>query len=96
MTEGDYGVAVPYTAVDADMSAEGNKLKFTFKKGKNGPVILEKEYTPSGNRVELEFSSAESALFPAGAYVYSLDWYVHDSFLSCLIENAQLRVGDKA
>lgn len=95
MTEGDYGTSLPYTARNVTMTAD-DRMKFTFKKGKNGDTVLTKEYTPASNTVNLEFTAAESALFPAGAYAYTLDWYQHDLFMSCLIENGQFRVGDKA
>ncbi len=95
MTEGDYGVAVPFSVGGITLTSS-DRLLFTFKKGKNGETILTKEYTPSDNAVSLEFTAADSAKFPAGAYVYSLDHYQTGSFLENLIECAQLKVGDKA
>lgn len=96
MTEGDYGLGLPFTITGVTLGAN-DSLKFVFKQRKNGTIILEKTYNGiSENTVNLEFSEAESALFKPGKYVYSLDWYQDGSFLGNIIESGSLKVGDKA
>ena len=48
------------------------------------------------NTVNLEFSEAESALFPVGVYFYSMDWYQDGNFLCNIIPAGILKVVDKA
>ena len=95
MAEGEWGVALPIT-VDEVTLTEHDLLKFTFKDQNNGNVILTKEYTPVENTVNLSFTEAESALFPVGQHVYSLDWYQSGAFLCNIIPTATLKVVDKA
>ena len=95
MAEGDWGVALPIT-VDEVTLTEHDLLKFTFKDQNNGNVILTKEYTPVENTANLSFTEAETALFPVGQYVYSLDWYQSGAFLCNIIPTATLKVVDKA
>ena len=95
MAEGDYGVDLPVTVSGATFTAS-DILKFTFKDKVNGTTVLEKEYTPTDNKVNLKFTEAESALFSVGAYVYSLDWYQNGVFMYNIIPSAILKVVDKA
>lgn len=95
MAEGDWGVALPIT-VDEVTFTEHDVLKFTFKDQNNGTTLLTKEYTPVENTVNLSFTEAETALFPVGQYVYSLDWYQSGAFLCNVIPTANLKVVDKA
>lgn len=95
MAEGDWGVALPIT-VDEVTLTSNDLLKFIFKDQNNGNVILTKEYTPVENTVNLSFTEEESALFPVGQYVYSLDWYQSGAFLCNIIPTATLKVVDKA
>ena len=95
MAEGDYGIQLPITVKGTEFTAN-DVLRLTFKKTINSPVILEKEYTPSQNVVNLEFTEEESAKFPVGGYVYSLDWYQDGNFLCNIIPLAQFKVVDKA
>ena len=95
MAEGDYGLALPVTVRGATMT-NNDTLKFVFLAEKNGLPILEKDYTPVNNAVRLEFSEAESALFPPQAYLYRLDWYQDGAFMCNLIPEAVFKVVDKA
>lgn len=96
MAEGDYGIELPVT-VNGTTLTEHDSLKFVFKTRKNGNTILEKEYSDiSENTVNLEFTEAESALFPVGVYVYSLDWYQDGVFLCNIILCSPFKVVDKA
>lgn len=95
MAEGDWGVALPIT-VDEVTFTENDVLKFTFKDQNNGNTLLIKEYPPVENTVNLSFTEAETALFPVGQYVYSLDWYQSGAFLCNIIPTATLKVVDKA
>lgn len=95
MVEGDWGIELPVTISGVTLS-ENDVFKFTFKQKVNGTTILEKEYTPTQNKVTLEFTEAESALFHIGVYVYSLDWYQSGAFLCNVIPCASFRVVDKA
>ena len=95
MAEGDWGVALPIT-VEGITFSENDFLKFVFKDQVNGTTILEKQYTPVENTINLEFTEAESALFPVGSYAYHLDWYQNGAFLCNLVPSATLKVVDKA
>ena len=94
--EGEYGLALPITLKGVAISPS-DSVKITFKSGKNGETILEKDYTDILNgQVELVLSEAESAKFPVGSYVYNLDWYLDGVFNGTVINGARLKVVDKA
>ena len=95
MCESDWGIELPITISGITFTAQ-DTLKFTFKNRMNGETILTKEYTPEQNKVTLVFTEAETALFPVGSYVYSLDWYQDGAFMCNVIPSAFLKVGDKA
>ena len=96
MVEGDFGITLPITVNGATFEALDN-LKITFKTSQNGETILTKDYTNiTQNTINLELTEAESALFPVGAYVYSLDWYQNGVFLCNVIPTAILKVVGKA
>ena len=97
MVEGDYGITLPIVISGATIDA-GDTLKFTFKRRANyDSVILEKTYTGiTDNTVQFSFTQAESALFPVGSYVFSLDWYKGTQFQSCIVPSGSFNVGDKA
>lgn len=96
MAEGDFGVALPVIISGAELGAN-DSLKFLFKTAKNGALILEKDFDGiTDNTVQVEFTEAESALFPIGKYVYSLDWYQDGNFLCNIIPVASFTVVDKA
>lgn len=95
MTEGDWGITLPIT-VSGVTFTQNDMLKFVFKDKQNGNVILMKEDTPTNGKIDLVLTEAESALFPVGTYVYSLDWYQDDAFLCNIITSAALKVVDKA
>ena len=95
MAEGDYGISLPVTVSGATMT-NNDTLRFTFLAAKNGDTILEKEYTPANNSVSLEFTEAESALFPPKTYLYRLDWYQDGAFMCNVIPEAVFKVVDKA
>lgn len=96
MAEGDYGVKLPVTINGTELG-EDDSLKFTFKTHKNGDVIFEKEYNDIvDNTIYFEFTQSESAKFPVGVYIYSLDWYQNDIFMCNIILCSTLKVVDKA
>lgn len=96
MAEGDYGLKLPVT-VSGTTLASGDSLLFTFKDKLNGTTILTKNYDSfTDNSVDLEFTEAESALFPVGTYAFSLDWYQDGNFMCNVIPLATLKVVDKA
>ena len=98
MTEGDYGVQLPFPVHGVQLDA-GDSVKFTFKEEKNGEALFEKVYTDeqiSGNIVDLSLTKAESDLLEAGkTYIYTMDWYRNDVFQYCLIDDGTLKVVDK-
>lgn len=95
-TEGDWGVAEVVTISGFTVSPN-DSFKFIFMTKKNGDMILEKVFTGlTTNSMELSFTEEESALFPVGSYVYSLDWYQNGQFMCNLIECGGLKVVDKA
>lgn len=95
MAEGDWGIQLPVT-VSGVTFTEHDMLKFIFKDRMNGSTLLTKEYAPVQNTVNLVLTEAETALFPIGTYVYSLDWYQSGAFLCNVIPSAFLKVVDKA
>ena len=94
MTEGDYGVILPIVIKGA-VFQDNDVIKITFKDAVNGTTILEQEYEPINNTVGLEFTEAESALFPIGEYVYSIDWFRDGQFLCNVTPVAGFKVFDK-
>lgn len=95
MTEGDWGVALPFTVAGATLG-ESDVLKFTFKDKANGETVLVKEYgSIVRNTVALELTETESELFTPGVYHYTLDWYQDGSFLCCVVSDGILKVVDK-
>ena len=95
MAEGDYGIKLPVKVTGTTFTAS-DSLRFTFKKEKNGDVILEKGFTNiQDSTVNLEFTEQESALFPIGIYCYCLDWYQDGNFMCNVIASATLKVVDK-
>ncbi len=96
MTEGDWGIQLPIT-VNGVTFAANDEIKLIIKNKRNGDTILEKTYgNITDNTINLELTEAESALLPAGAYVYSLDWYQDGAFLCNVIPLASFKVVDKA
>lgn len=96
MTEGDYGIRLPFT-VNGITLAQGDSIRFTFKNEANGETILVKEYTTfTQNTANLEFTEAESLLFPVGTYAYNMDWYQNGHFMCNLIPVGAFKVVDKA
>lgn len=96
MVEGDYGLVLPVT-ISGTTFAASDEVLFTFKDTMNGTTILTKSYgNIQQNQVSLELTEAESALFPVGSYVYSLDWYQNGAFMCNIIPFATLKVVDKA
>ena len=96
MVEGDFGIKLPITISGVTFAAS-DSVKLTIKDKVNGTTVLEKDFTNiQNNTVELELTEAESALFPVGAYVYTLDWYQSLSFMCNIIREAVFKVVDKA
>lgn len=94
--EGDYGIALNYTVDGIEISPD-DSIKVTVKDEKNGTEILTKDITGiEDNKIPLSFTAAESALLPVGKYVYTLDWYKNGDFLCNIVNNALLKVVDKA
>lgn len=96
MCENDYGLSLPIT-IEGTTLTEHDSIRLTFKTVKNGEIILTKEFTQiTQNAMSLMLTEAESALFPVGSYVYSLDWYQDGAFICNIIPTAAFRVVDKA
>lgn len=97
MAEGDYGerFVLPARCIGADLTAD-DTVRFTFKNQMNGSAILEKDFTPLDNVVMLFFTAEESALFPVGQYVYSVDWYKDGEFMCNIVPCGTFKVVDKA
>lgn len=92
MAEGDYGIQLPVTIEGATLG-QGDAIKFVFKKSVDGELVLEKTYSSfDQNTAYLEFTAAESALFPIGTYVYRMDWYQNGVFLCNIIPSAKFKV----
>lgn len=96
MTEADFGVGLKTTLKNVPFS-NGDSILFSFKDKMNGNTILTKEFTTvTNNQFNLVLTQADSLLLPIGTYVYSADWYRDGDFMCCLVEQATLKVGDKA
>lgn len=96
MAEGDYGIAVPMRITGVPFG-EQDSIRFTFKTEMNGEIVLEKTFSDiRDGTVDLEFTEAESGLFPVGSYVYSVDWYQSGRFMCNLVPASFLKVVDKA
>ena len=96
MAEGDYGIPLPITVAGVTIGS-GDEISFTVKTAVNGTTILTKTFSDiSGDSVDLTLTSAESALFEVGEYVYALDLYHEGTFMCNLIPANSFRVVDKA
>ena len=96
MAEGDFGIELPVTLSGTTLTTS-DTLKYTFKDTKNGNTILMKDLVPDAhNTVILELTEAETALFPVGIYVYSLDWYELGNFMCNIVPIGVFKVVDKA
>lgn len=96
MSEGDYGVALPFSVKGVTLTAS-DCIKFVFKDKPEGETLLTKEYTNIQNNVgNLMFTAAESALFEPGIYTYTMAWYQNGNFQCNVIENGVFKVGDVA
>lgn len=93
MTEGDYGVRIPFNFADIAFSAD-DTIRFTFKTVPNASVVLTKDFVAT-DETALIFTAEETSLFPVGSYVYSVDWFRSGTFLYNLIANASFKVVDK-
>lgn len=96
MTEGDYGITLPFGISGATLGNSDSFL-FTFKANPNDETaVLTKTFDGiTNNTIPFALTEAESALFSPGWYVYSLDWYHNGSFNGCIIEHGTFEVGDK-
>ena len=95
MVEGDYGIGLPVTVSGTTLTQQ-DSLRFTFKKAVYGTTVLEKDYTEiTANTAQLALTKAESELFPAGTYAYSLDWYQSGTFMCNIIPTALFKVVGK-
>ena len=95
MAIGDFGVELPVTVSGATFSS-GDALRFTFKDARGSTILVKTYDTIVQNTVSLSFTEEESALFRAGRYDYSLDWYQDDLFMCNIIPTATLKVVGKA
>jgi hypothetical protein len=96
MVEGDFGIKLPVTVSGIEFGTQ-DSIKVVFKTERNGSVLLEKSFTGiAENTFDIELTEAESALFPVGAYVYTLDWYQDGNFMCNIIPCADFKVVDKA
>ena len=96
MAEGDYGIDLPVELHGMTLGAS-DSIRITFKDRKNGNEILVKDFNNIvDNTANLVFTEAESAKFPVGVYVYSLDWYQNGNFMCNIILCSTFRVVDKA
>ena len=99
MAEGDYGIALTVEMESEEGVTLGTQdsIRIVFKTSINGDLILEKNFDGiENNTVDLEFTKEESALFPVGSYVYSIDWYQSGNFMCNLITSGLFKVVDKA
>lgn len=95
MVVGDYGIKLPITVIGTTITAS-DSLRLTFNNAITGVEVLVKDYDNIvENTVDLEFTEAESALFPVGVYSYSLDWYQDGNFMCNIIPVGILRVVSK-
>ena len=94
--EGDYGIILPITVDGIEISPD-DTIMVTVKDGKNGTTVVEKGITEiTDNVIPLSFTAIESAQLTVGKYVYNLDWYHDSTFLCNILNNAILKVVDKA
>lgn len=97
MTEGDFGIDLPFTMEGLPVSPLTDVIRITVKTEKNGEALLTKEFTVDDeNTIELSWTEEESALLIPGSYIYNLDWYSEGVFMCNVINNAKLKVEDKA
>lgn len=76
MYEGDYNINLPFIITNVTIGTSSvEKIKITIRKNISSEVLVTKEYANiSSNTVTFTLTSAETALLPAGDYVYSVVW----------------------
>lgn len=96
MTEGDFGISIPFTVnVGANIDV-GDSVLLTIKKAKNGEALFTKTFTNiSHNTIDFVFTEAESEQLEVGNYFYTMDWYKGTQFYYCIVDGGKLKVEDK-
>ena len=94
MTEGDFGIELPFTFEDITFSVN-DKLNFVIVG--NGVEIISKVFDNiQNNTIELVILEDETPLLPVGRYKYRLDWYQDDVFMCNLAPMGVFAVIEKA
>lgn len=96
MTEGDFGISIPYTVkIGAEIDAQDSVL-LTIKTEKNGEPLFTKTFTGiAHNTIDFVFTESESEQLEVGNYLYTMDWYKGTQFYYCIVDNGKLKVEDK-
>ena len=95
MTEGDWGVALPFILSGITVSSN-DEFILQIKKSHDGEVILTKRIPATETGFSLILSEEDSNMMVPGKYAYCLDWTQQGVFNYNLIRSATFKVGDKA
>ena len=97
MDEGDYGLSLPFKISGGDILST-DTIKFTIKANEyDEEAKISKTYTNLTSEDEsfvfdFSLSESESALLPAGDYLYGLKQYRNGEFLNTIRKSATFRV----
>lgn len=96
MTEGDFGISIPYTVnIGANIDVDDYVL-LTIKTERNGETLFTKTFSNiAHNTIDFVFTEAESEQLEVGNYLYTMDWYKGNQFYYCIVDNGKLKVEDK-
>lgn len=96
MTEGDFGISVPYKVTIGAIIDTADSVLMTIKTEKNGEALFTKTFTDiANNTIDLSFTEAESEQLEVGSYLYTMDWYKGTQFYYCIVDDGKLKVEDK-
>ncbi len=96
MYEGDYNINLPFIITNVTVgTSSAEKIIITIRKTINSEALITKEYANvSNNTVVFVLTAADTALLPAGNYVYSVQWVKTGTgaFSNTIIPAGELKV----
>lgn len=99
MTEGDFGVLLPFEIEieDGEQLTNEDNFKFSIFNKLNAEPIIEKSFIVDENNVfNFVLTELETKKLKVGYYMYDIDWYNGNRFLNNLIAKEDFEVSEKA
>lgn len=96
MVEGDYGIVLPIIIKNEAITSV-DKFSIKIFKEVNTEAIIEKEYRNiKENTINFMLTKEDSNKLKPGKYLYDLDWFQNDVFLSNILRKKKFTVQEKA